>query len=58
VPRPPNMFGGGAVDVVPLFCCAAEAKLNMLAGGAVAVAFPVPCALVPMVNMLFCGVSC
>jgi hypothetical protein len=59
---PPNMFGGGAVDVVLLFCCAVEveAKLNRLVvgAGAVAGAFPVPCALVPMLNRLFWGVSC
>jgi hypothetical protein len=48
------------VDVVLLFCCAVEVKLNRLlvGAGAVAVAFPVLCALVPMLNKLFCGISC
>jgi hypothetical protein len=58
----PNMFDGGAVDVVLVVECAFEPEpkpKRLLAGAvAVAVAFSVPCALVPVLNMLFCGVSC
>jgi hypothetical protein len=54
----PNMFVGGAVEVVLGFDCAFELKPNRLLEGAVAVvvATSVAGALIP--NRLFCGVSC
>jgi hypothetical protein len=58
VPVVPNMFEGGAVDVVLTVDCAVEPNPNRLLDGAVAVALSVPCALVPVLNKLFAGVSC